>query len=82
MLHQLSLQNRRAATAAAGVLVLAGLGINTPAHAVSYGTPTITLSAGYLSGAVGATGDPVVTVTVAQSGADVTALGVAASASI
>lgn len=52
-----------------------------PAHAASYGTPTIALSAGYLSGAAGATADPVVTVTVAQSGADVTALGVAASAS-
>ncbi|MET8268868.1 DUF3616 domain-containing protein [Streptomyces sp. NPDC005075] len=81
MLHQFSLRNRRAATAAAGVLALAAVGINTPAHAATYGTPTITLSAAYLSGAVGAAGDPVVTVTVAQSGADATALGVAASAS-
>ncbi|MFI9327272.1 DUF3616 domain-containing protein [Kitasatospora sp. NPDC052868] len=51
------------------------------ATAASYGTPTITLSAGYLSGAVGATGDPTVAVTVAQSGASVSALTVAASAS-
>ncbi|MEU0131612.1 hypothetical protein [Streptomyces sp. NPDC006289] len=81
MLHQLPLQNRRAALAAAGFLVLAALGGNVPAHAAGYGTPTIALSASYLSGAVGATGDPVVDVTVAQSGADVTALTVAASAS-
>ncbi|MFD7623005.1 hypothetical protein [Streptomyces sp. NPDC059802] len=81
MLHQFSLPDRRAAAAASGVLLLAALGINTPAHAASYGTPTIGLSVSYLSGAVGATGDPVVTVTVAQSGAEATALGVAASAS-
>ncbi|MEU7084533.1 hypothetical protein [Streptomyces achromogenes] len=53
----------------------------TPAHAVTYGTPTIKLSAGYLSGAVGATGDPAVTVTVAQSGADASALTVTATGS-
>lgn len=81
MLHQLSVQNRRAAAAAAGILALAALGSNAPVHAASYGTPTISLSASYLSGAVGATGDPVVSVTVAQSGADVSALTVAASAS-
>ncbi|WP_327684054.1 hypothetical protein [Kitasatospora sp. NBC_00458] len=52
-----------------------------PVSAASYGTPTITLSAGYLSGAVGATGDPTVTVTVAQSGAAASALTVAATAS-
>ncbi|MFE9556033.1 hypothetical protein ACFYOD_21455 [Streptomyces sp. NPDC006703] len=57
------------------------MGLNTPADAASYGTPTISLSASYLSGAVGATGDPQVTVTVAQSGADASALTVAASAS-
>ncbi|MFE3523784.1 DUF3616 domain-containing protein [Streptomyces sp. NPDC059161] len=57
------------------------MGLNTPADAASYGTPAISLSASYLSGAVGATGDPQVTVTVAQSGADVSALTVAASAS-
>ncbi|MFE7563022.1 hypothetical protein [Kitasatospora sp. NPDC057500] len=52
-----------------------------PASAAAYGTPTITLSAAYLSGAVGATGDPTVTVTVAQSGAPVSSLTVAATAS-
>ncbi|MFD9629732.1 DUF3616 domain-containing protein [Streptomyces violascens] len=57
------------------------MGLNHPAQAASYGTPTIGLSASYLSGAVGATGDPVVTVTVGQSGADASALTVAASAS-
>ncbi|MEV0096198.1 hypothetical protein [Streptomyces sp. NPDC050738] len=56
------------------------MGLNTPAQAASYGTPTITLSASYLSGAVGATSDPTVTVTIGQSGADVSALTVAASA--
>ncbi|MFD7165584.1 DUF3616 domain-containing protein [Streptomyces violascens] len=57
------------------------MGLNHPAQASSYGTPTIGLSASCLSGAVGATGDPVVTVTVGQSGADASALTVAASAS-
>lgn len=57
------------------------MGLNAPAHAAGYGTPTLSLSASYLSGAVGATGDPVVTVTVGQSGADASALTVAASAS-
>ncbi|MEV7415101.1 hypothetical protein [Streptomyces sp. NPDC089919] len=56
-------------------------GLTTPAQAVSYGTPTISFSASYLSGAVGAVGDPVVSVTVGQSGADAGALTVAASAS-
>ncbi|MFB7125984.1 hypothetical protein [Kitasatospora sp. NPDC056273] len=64
------------AVAAVPVLALPAL----PAGAASYGTPTITFSAGYLSGAVGATGDPTVTVTVAQSGAAASALTVAASA--
>ncbi|MCX4525215.1 hypothetical protein OG982_05850 [Streptomyces sp. NBC_01551] len=67
-----------------GIVGIAGLvlaGLNLPAHAASYGTPTIALSAGYLSGAVGAVGDPTVNVTVAQSGADVSALTVSASAS-
>ncbi|GGT96531.1 hypothetical protein GCM10010289_16240 [Streptomyces violascens] len=63
------------------MLALAVMGLNYPAQAASYGTPTIGLSASYLSGAVGATGDPVVTVTVGQSGADASALTVAASAS-
>ncbi|MFE1406389.1 hypothetical protein ACFW5D_22570 [Streptomyces sp. NPDC058770] len=81
MLHTSSLRNRRTAAAAGAVLALTAFGPNTPAHAASYGTPTIGLSVSYLSGAVGATGDPVVTVTVAQSGADAGALTVAASAS-
>lgn len=81
MPHPPVLRHRRTVAVATGALALAALGPGAPAHAASYGTPTITLSSGYLSGAVGATADPTVTVTVAQSGADATALGVAASAS-
>jgi hypothetical protein len=79
--HHPSLRRARTVAVASGVLTLAVMGLNYPAQAVSYGTPTIGLSASYLSGAVGATGDPVVTVTVGQSGADASALTVAASAS-
>ncbi|GAA2631157.1 MULTISPECIES: hypothetical protein [Streptomyces] len=68
-----------AGTAGAAALLVAALTV--PAQAVTYGTPTIALSASYLSGAVGATGDPVVNVTVGQSGADASALTVSASAS-
>ncbi|MFD3466866.1 hypothetical protein ACFWWM_10960 [Streptomyces sp. NPDC058682] len=68
-----------AGTAGAAALLVAALTV--PAQAVTYGTPTIALSASYLSGAVGATGDPVVKVTVGQSGADASALTVSASAS-
>ncbi|MET7847230.1 hypothetical protein ABZT48_03080 [Streptomyces avermitilis] len=53
-----------------------GPGTGSQARAASYGTPGIALSAAYLSGAVGAAGDPAVTVTVAQSGADAGALTV------
>ncbi|MET9698065.1 hypothetical protein ABZY31_14230 [Streptomyces sp. NPDC006529] len=67
-------------TAGIAALMLAGL-MNMPAQAVSYGTPTIAFSAGYLSGAVGGVGDPVVGVTVGQSGADASALTVSATAS-
>lgn len=81
MPHHPSLRRARTLAAASGVLTLAVMGLNFPAQAASYGTPTIGLSASYLSGAVGATGDPVVTVTVGQSGADASALTVAASAS-
>ncbi|MEV8526978.1 hypothetical protein AB0451_22830 [Streptomyces sp. NPDC052000] len=81
MPYHVPLRRARTLAAASGVLTLAAVGLNTPADAASYGTPTISLSASYLSGAVGATGDPQVTVTVAQSGADVSALTVAASAS-
>ncbi|MFF0381260.1 DUF3616 domain-containing protein [Streptomyces sp. NPDC004286] len=63
------------------VALLAVLGPAGTVHAASTGTPTIKLSAAYLSGAVGATGDPVVTVTVAQSGADASGLTVTASKS-
>ncbi|MEU3773881.1 hypothetical protein AB0F11_11880 [Streptomyces sp. NPDC032472] len=62
----------------AGLLLAAA---HAPAQAVTYGTPTVVLSAGYLSGAVGAVGDPQVDVTVAQSGADASALTVAVTAS-
>ncbi|MFD4562724.1 hypothetical protein ACFWP5_51945 [Streptomyces sp. NPDC058469] len=76
---------RRTVAVAGTCLALAalglGLGLNSQAHAASYGTPTISLSATYLSGAVGAVGDPTVQVTVAQSGADVSALTVAAGKS-
>ncbi|MEV5946592.1 hypothetical protein [Streptomyces sp. NPDC051993] len=81
MPHHVPLRRARTLAAASGVLTLAAVGLNTPADAASYGTPTVSLSASYLSGAVGATGDPQVTVTVAQSGADASALTVAASAS-
>ncbi|MFD7263340.1 DUF3616 domain-containing protein [Streptomyces sp. NPDC059874] len=65
----------------AGIAALLLVAANAPAQAVTYGTPTITLSASYVSGAVGAVGDPVVNVTVGQSGADASALTVSASAS-
>src|SRR5882757_1375296 len=67
--------------AASAALLVAGIGPVAAAHAASYGTPVISLSAAYLSGAVGASGDPTVTATVSQSGADASALTVAASAS-
>ncbi|MGW1349434.1 hypothetical protein ACWCQE_09210 [Streptomyces sp. NPDC002409] len=81
MPHQLSFTDRRVAAAAGAVLALTAAGIGVPAHAADHGTPTIGLSASYLSGAVGAIGDPVVTVTVKQSGADADELRVTASAS-
>ncbi|MFB7777100.1 DUF3616 domain-containing protein [Streptomyces bauhiniae] len=66
---------------ATAVALLAVLGPAATVHAASTGTPTIKLSAAYLSGAVGATGDPVVTVAVAQSGAAASGLTVTASKS-
>ena len=72
---------RGAGLAASAALLVAAVGMAAPAHAASYGTPVISLSASYLSGAVGATGDPTVAVTVSQSGADASALTVAASKS-
>ncbi|MFD7920842.1 hypothetical protein ACFV3R_16650 [Streptomyces sp. NPDC059740] len=53
---------------------------SAPARAADYGTPRISLSTPYLSGAVGGTRDPVVTVTVSQSGAAAADLSVDVSA--
>lgn len=64
-----------------GVLTLTAMGMGSQARAASYGTPSLALSAAYLSGSVGASGDPVVQVTVAQSGADAAALTVTVSKS-
>jgi hypothetical protein len=72
---------RGAALAAGAALLLAAALPSAAAHASSYGTPSISLSDAYLSGAVGSTGDPTVTVTISQSGADASALTVAASKS-
>ncbi|MET7984114.1 hypothetical protein [Streptomyces sp. NPDC005281] len=72
---------RRTAAVIGGVLTLTAVGLGSQAQAASYGTPNIALSASYLSGAVGATGDPAVNVTVAQSGADTAALAVTVSKS-
>ncbi|MFE9251382.1 DUF3616 domain-containing protein [Streptomyces sp. NPDC007088] len=72
---------RRTGLGAAGALLLAATGLNGSAQAASYGTPTISLSAAYLSGAVGASADPTVAVTVSQSGADPSALTVDVSKS-
>ncbi|MFG2309696.1 hypothetical protein ACGFS9_13630 [Streptomyces sp. NPDC048566] len=69
-------RGRRTAAVLGAVLTLAALGPGSPAHAAGYGTPSLSLSASYLSGAVGATGDPTVSVTVAQRGADAGALAV------
>ncbi len=69
-------RGRRTLAVASGVLALAVTGLGSQAGAASHGTPTLSLSAAYLSGAVGASGDPVVKVTVAQSGADAGALTV------
>ncbi|RSS64764.1 hypothetical protein EF912_01625 [Streptomyces sp. WAC07061] len=68
-----------AGTAGTAALIVAATVM--PAHAVTYGTPTISLSAGYLSGSVNGVGDQSVGVTVGQSGADASALTVTASAS-
>ncbi|MBJ7903322.1 hypothetical protein IF655_08415 [Streptomyces sp. DSM 110735] len=77
--HPSSLRSLWTVAALALVSAAAPLLPTAPAAAASYGTPTIKLSAGYLSGAVGASGDPVVTATVAQSGASASDLTVAAS---
>lgn len=66
---------------AAALSLASATGLAGPAQAITYGTPTIKLSAAYLSGAVGGTGDPTVTLTLAQSGADASALTVTATRS-
>ncbi|EXU65278.1 hypothetical protein Z951_26595 [Streptomyces sp. PRh5] len=65
---------------AAGAVTLSALPGSAVAGSAGYGTPTVKLAASYLSGAVGATGDPTVTVRVGQSGADAGALTVSATA--
>ncbi|MET9496813.1 hypothetical protein [Streptomyces sp. NPDC006552] len=57
------------------------LAVGLPASAAVSATPTISLSAAYLSGAVGGVADPAVTVKIAQSGTDASALTVTATAS-
>lgn len=66
MQDYVSLNARKAVAVTGGVLALAVMGLGSQARAASYGTPTLSLSlsAAYLSGAVGASGDPVVKVTV------------------
>ncbi|MFI5865774.1 hypothetical protein [Streptomyces sp. NPDC051546] len=61
---------RLGAVGAAGAAALLTAGLAAPAHAAQEAAaePTIALSAGYLSGAVGAIGDPAVTVDIAQEG--------------
>ncbi|MFF8727802.1 DUF3616 domain-containing protein [Streptomyces sp. NPDC015171] len=66
---------------AVALALVSATGLAGSAQAAGPGTPTIKLSAAYLSGAVGSTGDPAVTVTVAQSGADASALAVTATRS-
>ncbi|MFF1413640.1 DUF3616 domain-containing protein [Streptomyces sp. NPDC058289] len=61
---------RLGAVGAAGAAALLAAGLAAPAHAAQEAAaePTIALSAGHLSGAVGAIGDPGVTVDIAQEG--------------
>ncbi|MFD3720389.1 DUF3616 domain-containing protein [Streptomyces sp. NPDC058674] len=59
---------RRTGAAALLVAALLVAALGAPAHAAGYADPTIALSASHLSGAVGAYGDPSVTVDVEQAG--------------
>ncbi|WP_371591346.1 hypothetical protein [Streptomyces sp. NBC_00513] len=59
---------RAGALGVAGAAALLVAGLTAPAHAVGYADPTISLSATHLTGAVGAYGDPAVTVDVEQPG--------------
>ncbi|MFJ9036503.1 hypothetical protein ACIRF8_07915 [Streptomyces sp. NPDC102406] len=79
--HRSPRTRHAAVTAAGGLLTLAVVGGHVPASAAATATPTIALSAAYLGGAVGGTGEPTVTVKIAQSGTDASALTVTASAS-
>ncbi|KUL54869.1 hypothetical protein ADL28_22840 [Streptomyces violaceusniger] len=64
----------------AGATTLSALPASAVAGNADYGTPAIKPAASYLSGAVGATGDPAVTVKAGQSGADADELTVSATA--
>lgn len=68
MTVRLSPARRLGAAGAAGAAALLVAGLGAPAHAAGYADPTISLSATHLSGAVGAYGDPSVTVDVEQAG--------------
>ncbi|WP_435854279.1 hypothetical protein [Streptomyces subrutilus] len=68
MTVRLSPVRRVGAVGAAGAAALLVAGLGAPAHAAAYADPTLALSATHLSGAVGAYGDPAVTVDVAQAG--------------
>lgn len=56
MQDYVSLNARKAVAVTGGVLALAVMGLGSQARAASYGTPTLSLSAAYLSGAVGRAG--------------------------
>ncbi|WP_412078365.1 hypothetical protein ACLF6K_31675 [Streptomyces xanthophaeus] len=68
MTVRLSPVRRLGAAGVAGAAALLVAGLGAPAHAAGYADPTISLSATHLSGAVGAYGDPAVTVDVEQAG--------------
>ncbi|MDJ0381330.1 hypothetical protein [Streptomyces sp. G-G2] len=72
---------RMGAVGAAGAAALLVAGLTGPAFAAQPPAPAIALSAGYLSGAVGAIGDPGVGVDVAQAGAPAASLKVTVTAS-
>ncbi|MFG2222303.1 DUF3616 domain-containing protein [Streptomyces sp. NPDC048644] len=81
MRKRLSPSTRRIPLAAGAALAIGALGVGGTALAATADPPDISLSAGYLTGAVGATGDPSITVTVSQSGGDASDLTVAAASS-
>ncbi|MYU50491.1 hypothetical protein GTY53_00255 [Streptomyces sp. SID7805] len=81
MRNRLSPSVRRTSLAAGAAVLLSTMAAGGPALAAGPATPVISLSADYLSGAVDATGDPTVTVTVSQSGTDASKLKVTAASS-